>query len=134
MATTNLQKKLKKNDDIVYYDFISKEMKIGKVKKSYVHKDATNFIRYTFEDNTYLEATDYHPIYTKNGWKSYTNRNGYPKPLLGDLVKTENGYKKISKIETYTGKEDFIDFKIVDENGNIVDNYYANNTLVHSAY
>ncbi len=131
---TRLAKNIKENDDIVYYDFVDKEMKVGKVKKSYVHKDATQFVRYTLEDGSYLEATDYHPIYTLNGWKSYTNRNGYETPVVGDRVKTSDGYVKITKIETYTGKEDFVDFKVVSKDGVIVDNYYANGMLVHSAY
>lgn len=127
-------KDIKENDYIMYYDFNEKEMKRGSVKKVYVHKDATNFIRYTLEDGSYLEATDYHPIYTKDGWKSYTNRNGYEKPVIGDMVKTNGSYVKIANIETYTGKEDFYDFSVIDENGKLVDNYYANGMLVHSAY
>ncbi len=133
-GNTKLAKDIKENDDVVYYDFVDKKMKVGKVKKSYVHKGATQFIRYTLEDGSYLEATDYHPIYTLDGWKSYTNRNGYETPVVGDRVKTNEGYIKITKIETYTGKEDFVDFKVVSKDGVIVDNYYANGMLVHSAY
>ncbi|MGN1371630.1 MAG: Hint domain-containing protein [Candidatus Coprovivens sp.] len=131
---TKIAKNIKESDEIAYYDFLENKIKIGKVKQVFIHQNATNFIRYTLENNAYIEATDYHPIYTLNGWKSYTNRNGYDKPLLGDKVKTINGYQKIIKIETYNGKEDFIDFQVIDEKGNLVDNYYANNILVHSAY
>ena len=131
---TKQAKDIKENDSIMYYDFETNTMKKGIVEKVYEHKDATNFIRYTLEDNTYIEATDYHPIYTKDGWKSYTNRNGYPKPVLGDDVKTNNGYKKLINIETYTGKESFYDFKVKTEDGKEVDNYFANGILVHSAY
>ena len=133
-GATKQAKDIKENDSIMYYDFETNTMKKGIVEKVYEHKDATNFIRYTLEDNTYIEATDYHPIYTKDGWKSYTNRNGYPKPVLGDDVKTNNGYKKLINIETYTGKESFYDFKVKTEDGKEVDNYFANGILVHSAY
>ena len=131
---TTLAKNIKENDQIIYYDETEKENKIGKVKKVYIHKDATNFIKYEFEDNTYLEATDYHPIYTKDGWKSYTNRKDYEKPNIGDKVKTNDGWKKITKIKTYKGKEDFYDFSIITEEGKIATNYYANDTLVEGSY
>ena len=131
---TTLAKEIKENDDIAYYDFNENVVKIGKVSKVYVHKEATNFVKYTFEDGSYLQATDYHPIYTKEGWKSLTNRNGYEKPEEGDLVKTEEGWKKLTNIEEYTGKEDCYDFEIVSESGIKVDNYFANGTLVQSSY
>ncbi len=129
-----LAKDVKENDSIVYYDTETKMLEIGRVNKVYIHKDATDFIRYTLEDGTYLEATDYHPIYTEDGWKSYTGRNGYDKPVIGDKVKTDNGWKKIIKIETYQGKEDFYDFAVLSKDGEQVDNYFANGILVHSAY
>ena len=62
------------------------------------------------------------------------HRNGYPTPAVGDKVKTNDGWKEIIKIENYFGKEDFYDFKVVTWDGKIVDNYYANGILVHSAY
>lgn len=129
-----LAKNIKENDDVVYYDFDTNSMKVGTISKVFVHKDATNFIRYTLEDGSYIEASDYHPIYIKDGFKSYTNINGYEKPVIGDEVKTNNGYKKITKIELYNGKEDFYDFMVVSKDGKVVDNYYANGILVHSAY
>ena len=127
-------KNIKEGNDIAYYDFNAKEVKIGKVEKAYIHKDATDFVKYEFEDGSYLEATDYHPIYTKEGWKSYTRRNGYEKPKIGDEVKTEKGWKKLVSIESFEGKEDCYDFVIKGENGERVDNYYANGTLVQGSY
>ena len=127
-------KDIKENDLIVYYNFDTNRTEIGRVNKVYIHKDATNLIRYEFEDNTYLEATDYHPVYTKEGWKSYTNRNGYPKPVIGDLVKTNKGYKRITKITPYSGKEDYYDFQVISRDGKVINNYYANGTLVQGSY
>ena len=127
-------KDIKENDSIIYYDFNTNKNEIGKVNKVYIHKNANNFVKYVLEDNTYLDVTDYHPIYTKNGWKSFTNRNGYPKPIIGDLVKTNNGYKKIVRIEVSSGNEDYYDFEILDKNGNTITNYYANGVLVQGSY
>lgn len=133
-GNTKFAMNMKENDNIVYYDFEENIMKVGKIKKTYIHKNATDFIKYTLNDGSYIEATDYHPIYTNDGWKSYTNRNGYPTPAVGDKVKTNDGWKEIIKIENYFGKEDFYDFKVVTWDGKNVDNYYANGILVHSAY
>ena len=131
---TKLAKDIIVNDNVMYYDFETNTMKKGIVNKVYEHKNASNFIRYTLEDNTYIEATDYHPIYTKTGWKSYTNKEDFEKPILGDEVLTNEGYKKLINIETYNGNETFYDFEIISEEGKTIDNYYANGILVHSAY
>lgn len=133
-GATKLAKDIKENNEIAYYDFNANTVKIGKVSKVYIHKNATNFVKYTFEDESYLEATDYHPIYTKEGWKSLTNRNSYETPQIGDEVKTEEGWKKVTKIETYTGKEDCYDFEITSKDGIKVNNYFANGTLVQGSY
>ena len=127
-------KDIKVNDLVSYYDFKTNKVEIGKVGRVYIHEDATSFIKLTFEDNSYIEMTDYHPIYTSTGWKSYTNRNGYPKPKIGDLVKSNNGYKKLVGIKPYVGKEDFYDFEIISKDGKKVDNYFANGALVQGSY
>ena len=127
-------KNIKEEDEIAYYDFNTNQIKIGKVHKIFIHKNANSFVRYTFEDNTFLDVTDYHPIYTKDGRKSYTNRNGYASPKIGDLVKTSKGYKKLTKIEPSHGKEDYYDFQVMTTDGNIVNNYVANGVLVEGSY
>ena len=127
-------KNIKVNDKVTYYDFNTNKVEIGTVTKVYIHKDASNLIRYTLSDNTYLEVTDYHPIYTKDGWKSYTGRNGYQKPKVGDLVKTNTGYKMIKSITPFRGKEDYYDFQIKGKDGKSVKNYFANGILVEGSY
>ena len=127
-------KNIKEGNDIAYYNFEKEEVEIGKVEKAYIHKQATSFVKYQFEDGSYLEATDYHPIYTKEGWKSYTRRNGYEVPKVGDEVKTEKGWKKLVSIESFEGLEDCYDFVVRGIDGKIVNNYYANGTLVQGSY
>lgn len=124
---------IQENDNIAYMDFKDNTMKIGKVAEVYIHKNATDFVKYTFEDGSYIEVTDYHPIYTKDGWKSLTGRKGYSVPELGDEVKTENGWNKLAEIEIFTGKEDCYDFSIIAEDGSKVENYFANGVLVESS-
>ena len=124
---------LKINDSITYYDFNSQQIKLGTVSDIYIHKKARSFVKYEFEDGTYLEATDYHPIYTKDGWKSLTRRYGYEKPEIGDEVESADTWKKITKITTWTGLEDCYDFAVIGEDGKKVNNYFANGTLVQSS-
>ena len=124
---------VKKGDSIIYFDFDSMQLKEGIVGKAYIHKDATDFVKYVFDDGSYIEATDYHPIYTTEGWKSFTRRNGYEKPQVGDKVKTKTGWKTLKDIEEYKGLEDCYDFKVETKDGKEIDNYFANNTLVQSS-
>lgn len=128
-----LAKDLQEGNTIVYYDFATNALAEGTVSKVYVHKDATNFVTYTFSDGSYLDVTDYHPIYTMTGWKSFTRRNGYEVPEVGDKVKTQDGWKTLTKIEEHTGLEDYYDFGIVDQNGKNVENYFGNGTLVQNS-
>lgn len=127
---TVLAKDLQEGDDIVYYNFETQEDEVGKVYRAFVHENAAEFVRYEFEDGTYVEVTDYHPIYTKEGWKSLTQRSGYPVPEIGDEVKTPTGWKKISKIETWEGVEDCYNFIVITETGEKIYNYYGNGTLL----
>ncbi len=129
-----LAKDIKENDEIAYYNIEKDTIEIGKVSKVYIHKKATDFVKYTFEDESYIEVTDYHPIYTKEGWKSYTNRKGYEKPKVNDEVKTPKGWKKLIKIEEFKGIEDCYDFVIIKEDGSVINNYFANETLVQGSY
>ncbi len=131
---TILAKEIQEGQNLAYFDFTTNEVRLGTVSKVYIHKDATNFVKYTFDDGSYLEATDYHPIYTQEGWRSLTNRNGYETPQVGDKVKTENGWKTLTNIEEYKGLEDCYDFAIESKDGQKVNNYFANGTLVQGSY
>ena len=90
------------------------------------------------EDGTVLDMTDYHPLYTKEGFKSLTNYMGFETLTEQDYVKTKEGYTKISKIERYTTEPivtynlDIIDFnEEIDNDEN--DNFFANGIVVHNA-
>ncbi len=131
---STLAKNISKGSSIVYYNFETNTLEEGIVSEAYIHKNATNFVKYTFDDGSFLEATDYHPIYTQKGWKSLTNRNGYETPQVGDKVKTQNGWKTLTNIEEYEGLEDCYDFAIESKDGQEVNNYFANGTLVQGSY
>ena len=130
---TKLAKDLKENDSIAYYDYKEKCIKLGSILKVYKHEKANSFVKYVFEDESFLKVTDYHPIFTKGGWKSSTNRNGYSKPQIGDEVKTSNGWKKITEINKFEDEVDCYDFSIKTNNGDEIDNYFANDILVQNS-
>ena len=130
---TKYAKDIKNGEKIMYFDFEKNRLEEGIVSQVYIHKNAINFVKYTFEDGSYIEATDYHPIYTKEGWKSLTRRSGYEVPKIGDEVKTQTGWKKLIGIEEYKGLEDCYDFEIESNEGKKVNNYFANNSLVQSS-
>ena len=57
--------------------------------------------RIYLEDGSIIDMTDYHPLYTQEGWHSITNHNGYDTLIEGDIVKTPNGWSRILRIELY---------------------------------
>ena len=133
-GTTTKAAELNEGDNIVYYDIDEQTTKLGKVNKKYTHENAKNFVEYTFEDGSNLKVTDYHPIYTEQGWKSFTQRKDYPVPQIGDKVKTPTGYKTLTGIREYTAQETCYDFSVkVDDSSEYPDNYFANNTLVQTS-
>ena len=89
---------------------------------------------YKLENGSSVDATSYHPIYTQEGWKSYTNHNGYPSPEIGDMVKTPEGWSKLVEI-TYYEKEPELTYNldVTDLNVNDgYDNFYAGGMLVEN--
>ncbi len=133
-GSTKEAQKLHEGDTIVYYNIDTNSVEEGTIEKVYIHSNAKSFVQYTFNDGKELKVTDYHPIYTKEGWKSFTERNGYPKPQIGDEVKTIAGWKTITNITTFSGEENCYDFSVKKSNSeDNVNNYFANDTLVQSA-
>jgi hypothetical protein len=39
-----------------------------------------------FDDGDIIVMSEGHPLYTKDGWHSLTNQNGYPTLKIGDTV------------------------------------------------
>ena len=82
--------------------------------------------------------TDYHPLYTKDGFYSITNKDGYDTLVVGDVVKTANGWSEIVEIELYEIEPmDVYNLNIKDYDEVIDDDtndcYYASGILAHNA-
>lgn len=128
----------RKGDTVVSYNVKTGEKYLAKVNSLIINPKATNMAKVYLEDGTVLDMTDYHPLYTKEGFKSLTNYMGFETLTEQDYVKTKEGYTKISKIERYTTEPivtynlDIVDFnEEIDNDEN--DNFFANGIVVHNA-
>ena len=92
--------------------------------------------------NWYLSAiyfNEYHPIYTENGFHSLTNHNGYDTLVIGDNVKTNNGWSKIIDIKTYQVETPIITYNLAikdldeDKDDDTYDTFIVNSAVVHNA-
>lgn len=129
-GSAKLASDMKQGDSMVYYNFETGKNEEGTVYETFKEKHTANFIRYEFEDGTALEVTEYHPIYTVEGWKAFVENSRYGEPQVGDLVKTVTGWKTIKKIEKWTGTEECYNFIVMNKQGEKIYNYYGNGILV----
>lgn len=130
--------KIKIGDTVVSYNTETGENYLTQVTKTIINPMSTCMAIVEFSNGSKLEMTDYHPIYTKNGWHSITDKN-YDKLVIGDIAKTNLGWSEITNIKLYTLKEpiatytlsvkDFDEIEDIDIN----DNFYANSVVVHNA-
>jgi len=129
---------LKPGDKVVSYDIKNNKNYYTEVTSLVTNRYSINMAKVYFENGSFVEMTDYHPLYTKNGFHSITNINGYDTLVVGDIVKTFDGWSKVTKIERYTTEpittytlmiRDFDEDIDNDEN----DNYYANGIAAHNA-
>ena len=81
----------------------------------------------------------YHPIYTAKGFHSLTNYNGYETLIVGDQVKTFDGYRTIIDIVEVKAKEPITTYNLAVKDFNeqvdndIYDTFIVNNCVVHNA-
>jgi hypothetical protein len=101
------------------------------------HRTINKTVKYTFEDNSELEATIDHPLYVRGkSWSSYDNNlsnqmyniGGVSKIEIGDYVKTPNDFKKILSIVENDKTVSVYNLSNVKYNHN----FFANMSLVHN--
>lgn len=136
--TVNIEN-IQPGDTVVSYHIETGENYFTTVKKLVLNKHSTRMAKIIFDDENILEMTDYHPLYTINGWSSLTDKK-YNQLKIGDLVKTQNGWSEIINIIQYTLKEPITTYTldIRDDNEMLVDNevndnFYANGIVAHNA-
>lgn len=139
-ATISIEN-VKIGDQVISYDVDTGENYIVSVLNTIVNKHSIKMAKVIFDNGVILEMTDYHPIYTLNGWKSLTNHMGYETLVVGDIAKTINGWSGVVEIEQYTLETpietytlDVIGLKEnPDRDDNTHDNFYANGIVAHNA-
>lgn len=122
---------IKVGDEVVSYNVDTQLNYITKVKRVIIHENTTDIAEVICDNGTSVTMNAYHPLYTDQGWHSITNYGGYEALVVGDTVKTIDGWAKITNINRYIS-EPILTYNIdvVDENEdpdiNTNDNYYAN--------
>lgn len=130
--------KFNAGDSIVSYDINANKPYLAEVEELVLNKHSLAMATITFENGTTLEMTDYHPIYTKEGWCSLTDPE-YKLLIVGMEAKTIEGWSKIASIDMYKLVEPITTYtlRVHDYNeqfdNDINDNYFANGIMVHNA-
>lgn len=126
-------------EQVVSYNVETGENYLTTVSKAITNNSSKFMAHVEFENGSELDMTEYHPIYTQNGWRSLTNYNGYDTLVVGDIAKTVDGWSKITDIVRYqndvrttTYTLDVVD---IGENPDIEinDSFYANGIVVHNS-
>lgn len=136
-ASRNIEE-MRPGDDVLAYDVESGTNYIAKVQKLIIHPDSTDMARVEFENGSFLDMRSYHPIYTRDGFRSIL-ASGSDKLTVGCEAKTLDGWSKITKIIEYDLREGIDTYtlavidndEIVDDDTN--DDFYANGVVVHNA-
>ena len=85
-------------DEVKSYNFKTKAYCKGTVTKV-ANGYTTRIAMVLFEDGNYIAMSEGHPLYTKDGWRSLTNHNGYPTLKIGDKVLGKSSYVAIQDIQ-----------------------------------
>ena len=138
-GTTRNIEDIKIGDTVISYSTERNENYESIVHNNHMNTKATEMAKIICEDGTELVMTTYHPLYTKEGWKSLTNHNGYPTLTENDTLKTIDDWSPIKSIEMYTLEKPVTVYTLdVRDKDEIVDNdindaFYANGVLAHNA-
>lgn len=125
-------------DEVVAYNVHTYKKYLAKVKNLIVNKNTTDIAEVYFDNGEKLIMNAYHPIYTDEGFHSITCHNGYDELVVGDVVKTADGWTAVIRIKRYTS-EPIITYNLdIIDNDEAIDNeendtFIANGIVVHNA-
>lgn len=129
---------IQKGDMVLSYNIFTNEFYPSIVKHLIINMNTINLAEVRLNNGIELLMNAYHPILTNNGFHSLTNYNNYDTLIIGDLVKTINGYESIINIEQFTATIPIISYNLdtVDINENEDDDkndtFIANGVVVHN--
>ena len=126
-------------DTVISYNMETKENYETVICNHHINTKSNDMAKITCADGTILEMTAYHPLYTKDGWKSLTKHNDYEELVIGDIVKTIDDWSEVISIERYILATPINTYTINVKDKNeeididINDGFYANGVLAHNA-
>ena len=132
-------KDIKAGEQVVSYNVKIGENYMTTVSKAITNNSSKFMAHVEFENGTELDMTEYHPIYTQNGWRSLNNYNGYDTLVVGDIAKTVDGWSKITDIVRYQNDKRTTTYTLdvvdIGENPDVEinDSFYANGIVVHNS-
>jgi len=124
---------IKIGDKVLSYNEETQEYEEDVVINTITNPNTTNLAKVILIDGSTIEMNEYHPIYTKEGYKSLTNYNGLKTLTEEDEVLTTNGeFIKILKIEQWIEEKPITSYNLTVEKNH---NYFVGETaiLVHNA-
>lgn len=94
------------NDIIMAYDETTNNFVPKRVTESYPHYNTPRMVKITFDNNTNIELTPGHPLYSTKGWKSLDIENSLLEHTtiasllkIGDIIININGSAIVTNIE-----------------------------------
>lgn len=132
---------VKAGDNVMAYNINTGENYTTTVAALIINKHSLKMAKIQLDNGIELEMTDYHPIYTSGGWKSLTGHLGYELLTETDIVKINNDWANIVKIEQYELNQPITTYTLntldinesLSQDDNTNDNFYANGVVVHNA-
>lgn len=85
-------------DEVKSYNFKTKAYCKGTVSKVATGY-TTRLAMVVFSEDKWVVMSEGHPLYTRDGWHSITNKNGYPTLVVGDEVLSGSKYIAIQDIQ-----------------------------------
>ena len=122
-------------DKVLSYDEISGEIVEAEVGYRTINIYVKNMAILTFSDGSTVNVTAGHAWLTKNGWHSIENAGGYDTMVVGDEIKTVDGWKTLTNIEIYVPTEPVTIYNLHikdSEDGRYCHNYFAEGGCAHN--
>lgn len=96
--TYKMIEQIQVGDEVKSYNFTTSAYCNGTVTKVATGY-ATRIAMVLLKDGSYVAMSEGHPLYTRDGWHSITNKDGYPTLVIGDEVLCQSKYVAIQDIQ-----------------------------------
>ena len=125
------------NDIIMAYDEVNDEFVSKRVTESYSHHNTPQMVKLTFANNTTIELTPGHPLYSTKGWKSLDIKNSLLEHTtvatllkIGDIIINIDGSSMLTNIEYLETENNYTSYNLEVEDCHT---FLANGFVAHNA-